>query len=45
MVVLFILVPISVVFSYVILGWIWWAVNSGQFENLEDEGERILHDD
>jgi cbb3-type cytochrome oxidase maturation protein len=27
------------------LGGLWWAVYSGQFEDVNDEGERILNDD
>jgi len=29
----------------IILGGLWWAIYTGQFEDIEAEGERILHDD
>jgi cbb3-type cytochrome oxidase maturation protein len=28
-----------------VLGGLWWAVYRGQFEDIEDEGRRILEDD
>jgi len=43
--ILFLLVPLSVGLVFVILLGLWWAVERGQFEDLEREGERILHDD
>lgn len=43
--ILFLLVPLSVVLVLAILGGLWWAIHSGQFEDIEDEGERILRDD
>jgi cbb3-type cytochrome oxidase maturation protein len=43
--ILYLLVPFSVILVLVILAGIWWAVHSGQFEDIEKEGERILHDD
>lgn len=43
--VLFILIPLSVVLILLILGCLWWALERGQFDNLDQEGERILHDD
>lgn len=43
--ILFLLVPLSVVLALLILGGLWWAINSGQFEDVESEGERILHED
>jgi cbb3-type cytochrome oxidase maturation protein len=43
--ILFLLVPFSVVLVLVILAGLWWAINSGQFEDVEGEGERILHED
>lgn len=42
--ILYLLIPLSVVLVLLILGGLWWAVDRGQFENLEHEGERILHD-
>jgi cbb3-type cytochrome oxidase maturation protein len=43
--ILFLLVPLSVVLVLAILGGLWWAVERGQFEDVEREGERILRDD
>jgi len=43
--ILFLLIPFSVVLVLLILGGLWWAIDSGQFEDIEAEGERILHDD
>jgi cbb3-type cytochrome oxidase maturation protein len=43
--ILYLLVPLSVVLVLAILGGLWWAIYTGQFEDLEAEGERILHDD
>jgi cbb3-type cytochrome oxidase maturation protein len=43
--ILFLLVPLSVVLVLVILGLFAWALYSGQFDNVEREGERILWDD
>ncbi|GIX25418.1 MAG: hypothetical protein KatS3mg122_2649 [Caldimonas sp.] len=43
--ILFLLVPLSVVLVLLILGLFAWALHSGQFDNVEREGERILWDD
>lgn len=43
--ILFLLVPFSVILVIVILGGLWWAINTGQFEDVNEEGERILHED
>ena len=43
--ILFVLIPLSVLMGLVVLGGLWWAVYRGQFEDLEDEGRRILEDD
>ena len=40
--ILFLLIPLSVVLVLMILIGLWWAIDKGQFEQLEDEGERIL---
>ena len=42
--VLFLLVPLSVLLALGVLGVLAWAVYSGQFEELESEGERIFHE-
>ena len=43
--ILFVLIPLSVVLVLMILGVLWWAIYTGQLEDLEGEGERILHED
>jgi cbb3-type cytochrome oxidase maturation protein len=43
--ILFLLIPLSVVLVFFILAGLWWAVNQGQFEDIEVEGERILRND
>lgn len=40
--ILFLLVPVSVLLALGVLGVLAWAVWSGQFEELESEGVRIL---
>ena len=42
--ILYLLVPMSVVLVFFIIGAVWWAIYSGQFEDIEQEGERILKD-
>ena len=43
--ILYLLVPLSVVLVLLIIGLFWWALHSGQFDNVEREGERILRQD
>jgi len=43
--VLYLLIPLSVVLVLCIIGVFWWALQSGQFDNIEREGERILRRD
>lgn len=43
--ILFVLIPLSVLLGLLILAGLGWAVWRGQFEALEDEGERILRED
>ena len=43
--ILFLLIPLSVMLVLGILGGLWWAIYTGQFEDVEAEGERILHED
>jgi cbb3-type cytochrome oxidase maturation protein len=40
--ILYLLVPLSVALVFFILGGLWWAVDRGQFEDIEGEAERIL---
>lgn len=43
--VLYLLIPISVVLVFAIGVAFWWSVRSGQFDDLEGPGHRILMDD
>jgi cbb3-type cytochrome oxidase maturation protein len=40
--ILYLLIPLSVVLAFAIIGVFAWALKSGQFEDIEGEGERIL---
>jgi cbb3-type cytochrome oxidase maturation protein len=42
---LYVLIPLSALLVLVIIGVFGWALNRGQFEDLEREGERILTDE
>lgn len=42
---LFILIPIALAFVFIAVRIFLWAVKSGQFEDLDTEGKRILFDD
>jgi cbb3-type cytochrome oxidase maturation protein len=43
--ILYLLVPMSIVLVFVIGAIFWWSLKSGQFEDLEGPGYRILMDD
>jgi cbb3-type cytochrome oxidase maturation protein len=43
--ILYLLIPLSVVLVIVIGGIFWWSVRSGQFDDLEGPGYRVLMDD
>lgn len=43
--ILYLLIPLSVVLVFLIGGIFWWAVKSGQFDDLEGPAHRILMDD
>jgi cbb3-type cytochrome oxidase maturation protein len=43
--ILYLLIPLSAVLLLVIVGVFGWAVHTGQFEDVQREGERILTDD
>jgi len=43
--ILYLLVPLSVGLALIILGVFAWALRSGQFDDLEREGWRILESD
>lgn len=42
---IYLLIPISVLLVFLIALVFWWSVKSGQFEDLEGPGFRILMDD
>jgi cbb3-type cytochrome oxidase maturation protein len=42
--ILFLLVPMSVVLALLVIGVFAWALNGGQFDDIECEGTRILLD-
>jgi cbb3-type cytochrome oxidase maturation protein len=42
---LYLLIPLSALLVLLILGVFGWAVQRGQFEDLDHEGERILADE
>ena len=41
---LYLLIPLSVLLVLALLGIFAWALDAGQFDDLEREGERILSD-
>ncbi|MFT3777695.1 MAG: cbb3-type cytochrome oxidase assembly protein CcoS [Ottowia sp.] len=43
--ILYLLIPLSVVLVFFILGALWWAIHRGQFDDVDREGERILEND
>lgn len=43
--ILYVLIPISIVLVFAIIGVFWWALQGGQFDSIEREGERVLRDD
>jgi cbb3-type cytochrome oxidase maturation protein len=43
--ILYLLIPLSVVLVLLILGVLGWSVYRGQFDDLEQEGVRILEED
>jgi cbb3-type cytochrome oxidase maturation protein len=42
--ILYLLIPLSVVIVFAILVALLWAIQRGQFDDIEREGERILED-
>jgi cbb3-type cytochrome oxidase maturation protein len=42
---LYLLIPLSVLLALAIGAVFWWAVRSGQFEDLEGPAHRVLMDD
>lgn len=43
--VLYLLIPLSVVLIFFVLGALGWAIHRGQFEDVDREGQRILDND
>ena len=43
--ILFLLIPLSVALVLLFLGGLLWSIFFVQFEGIEQEGERILHND
>jgi cbb3-type cytochrome oxidase maturation protein len=43
--ILFLLIPLSVLLALGVMAVLAWAVWSGQFEDVEREGQRIFQDD
>jgi cbb3-type cytochrome oxidase maturation protein len=43
--ILYLLIPLSVVFVFLIGVLFWWALRSGQFDDLEGPGLKIILDD
>ncbi|MBK1891025.1 cbb3-type cytochrome oxidase assembly protein CcoS [Undibacterium sp. 14-3-2] len=42
--ILYLLIPVSLVLVFAIGALFWWAVNHRQFDELDQEGQRILDD-
>ena len=42
---IYLLIPVSVILVFLIALAFWWSVRSGQFDDLEGPGFRILMDD
>lgn len=43
--ILYLLIPLSVALVFVIAALFWWSLKSGQYEDLDGPGHRILMDD
>ena len=43
--ILYLLIPLSVVLVLLIGGVFWWSVHSGQFDDLDGPGFRVIQDD
>lgn len=43
--IIYLLIPLSLLFIAVIGGILFWAIKSGQYDDLEKEGHRILMED
>ena len=43
--ILYLLIPVSVALVFLIAAVFWWSVKSGQFDDLEGPGFKVLMDD
>ncbi len=43
--ILYLLIPLSILVVFGVIALFWWALQSGQFDIIEREGERILRND
>ena len=43
--ILYLLIPLSLLLVFIIAAFFWWSLKSGQYEDLEGPGYRILMDD
>ena len=43
--ILYLLIPLSVMLVLCIAAALWWAIDRGQFDSVEQEAQRILRDD
>jgi cbb3-type cytochrome oxidase maturation protein len=41
---LYLLIPIALVFAIVVIALLFWSINSGQYDDLDNEASRILFD-
>ena len=42
---LYLLIPVALVFCFVVIKLLLWAIDSGQYDDLDREGSRILEED
>jgi cbb3-type cytochrome oxidase maturation protein len=42
---LYLLIPLGIIFVIIAIKILFWAINSGQYDNLDTEAHRILFDD
>lgn len=42
---LYLLIPVALIFCFVVVKLFLWAIDSGQYDDLDREGSRILEED
>lgn len=42
---LYILIPLSIILAFLIVGLFWWSGKSGQFDDLDGPAHRMMMDD